>query len=91
MSDAEAQMQKLRQRFHARAASDRSAIISALEAGDRSRLLHLAHGLAGVAGIFGYAEIGGHASALEEAVDAGVDDAAVKPLGQALIEALARV
>ena len=91
MSDAEAQMQKMRQRFHERAASDRSAIISALEAGDRSRLLHLAHGLAGVAGIFGYADIGGHASALEEALDAGVGDAAVKEFGQALIEALGRV
>ena len=91
MSDAEAQTQKLRQRFHERAASDRSAIISALEAGDRSRLLHLAHGLAGVAGIFGYADIGGHASALEEALDAGVGDVAVKEFGQALIEALGRV
>ena len=91
MSDAEAQMQKMRQRFHERAASDRSVIISALEAGDRSRLLHLAHGLAGVAGIFGYADIGGHASALEEALDASVGDAAVKEFGQALIEALGRV
>ena len=90
MSDAEVQMQKLRQRFQARAASDRSALISALEAGDRSRLLHLAHGLAGVAGIFGYADIGGHASALEEAVELGADDAAVKALGQELIEALGR-
>ena len=91
MSDTEAQMQKLRQRFQARAASDCAAIIKALEAEDRPRLLHLAHGLAGVAGIFGYVDIGVRASALEEAVDVGAVDADVKELGQALIEALNRV
>lgn len=90
MSDTEAQMQKLRQRFQARAGSDRVAIMTALEAEDRPRLLHLAHGLAGVAGIFGYVDIGVRASALEEAVEAAAADADVKELGKALIEALDR-
>lgn len=91
MSDTDTQMQQLRQRFHLRAASDRVAVLSALEIGDRPRILHLAHGLAGIAGIFGYGDIGAHASVLEAAVDAGADDAVLRGLGQALIEALDRV
>lgn len=91
MSDAEAQMRRLRERFLARAESDRATMISALAVGDRAGLLKLAHGLAGVAGIFGYGDISSRASALEDAVDAGAGEEMVSVLAQALIDALGRV
>ena len=90
MSGMERQMQEMRQRFQQRAASDRAAIEAALAAGDCPRLLPLAHGLAGVAGIFGYGEISSSASALEEALDADAEDEKVSLLAQALIGALDR-
>lgn len=90
MSDMEAQMQKMRERFRERAASDRAAVAAALDVGDHPRLLHLAHGLAGVAGIFGYSDISSHASALEDAVDGGAGGEKISLLAQALMEALDR-
>lgn len=91
MSGPDARMAILRQRFHVRAAADRAAIATALEAGDRGRLLHLAHGLAGIAAIFGHADVGARAAALEEAVDQGLGDACLADPCQALIAALDEV
>lgn len=88
MTEADARMALLRQRFKARASADRAAIAEALGAGDRDQLLHLAHGLAGIAGIFGHAEVGACASSVEAAIDAAEPEAELAALTQALIAAL---
>lgn len=91
MADPEGQMALLRERFHARANTDRAAILMALDAGDRAALLRLAHGLAGVAGIFGYADVSAKAAAVEEAVEVGETGDALMRKGVALIAALEAV
>lgn len=84
-------MDKLRQRFHQRAASDRVEIVTALRDSDRPGLLRLAHGLAGIAAIFGYGEVSARASELEDGVERQVNEAALADLGEALIAALDQV
>ena len=81
-------METLRRRFHVRASDDRAGIADALRQGDRGRLLVLAHGLAGIAGIFGQGDVGNRAAALENAVEQGADEAMVQTLGDALVAAL---
>ena len=88
MTDPQAQMALLRERFLLRARADRAAIMAALDAGDRDRLLRLAHGLAGIAGIFGHADVGARASVLEDAVEAGEAGAALMAKARALADAL---
>ena len=69
-------IQALRGRFLERARADRNAIAAAWDAGDDEALRGLSHGLAGNAGMFGYAEIGEAARNLEDALseDRPVDD-----------------
>ena len=91
MSGPDQKMEMLRQRFHQRAASDRAEIAQALRQGDYPQLLRLAHGLAGIAAIFGYGEVSARASALEDGVEREFDREALAELGGALIEALDEV
>jgi len=91
MSEPDRRMEMLRQRFHQRAASDSVEIQAALQRRDYPRLLHLAHGLAGIAAIFGYAEVSARASALEDGVEGGLEYPTIAKLSAALIVALERV
>ena len=78
----------LKARFRVRARTDRAALEDALGAGDRAALLTLAHGLSGVAGIFGHADVSARAARVEEAIDAALDDPALAGLTADLIAAL---
>lgn len=60
-------MAALRQRFAASLADHAGRIGELLEAGDVEGVRALAHGLAGRAGIFGYAELGELARTVDEA------------------------
>ena len=91
MSGSDQKMEMLRERFHRRAASDRAEIVVALRQGDFPQLLRLAHGLAGIAAIFGYQEVSVQASALEDGIEREVDGTALANLGGALIAALDEV
>ncbi|HJT41576.1 MAG TPA: hypothetical protein VJ762_14700 [Sphingobium sp.] len=91
MKGADAQLEALRRRFHARARTDSASILVALKERDREKLLYLAHGLAGIAGIFGHAEIGAQAAAVEEGLEAGLDEAGLAHRALALVAALEQV
>ncbi|MGN6499707.1 MAG: Hpt domain-containing protein [Tsuneonella sp.] len=76
MTPLEGKLAELAARFSARAPQEREAIAAALAAGDAAVVIDRAHKLAGIAGMFGHAEVGAAALALEEAVRAGGDGAA---------------
>lgn len=69
MSGTDPRMATLRGRFVARAAKDHKALAAARAAGDCAAIRDIAHALAGAAGIFGFAEIGVAARAVDEAQD----------------------
>lgn len=84
MNDFDAKMEALRTRFIVRAHRDRVSLNAALAARDYATLRNVAHGLAGMAGMFGYDALGAAASTLEESVEinsgpagtSGIEDAA---------------
>lgn len=88
MSEFDDRMAQLRARFVARAAEQRAQLVAALLAGDHDEMRRLAHGLSGSAGVFGFPEISADAQALEEAVDEGVEEEALKRLAGTLLERL---
>ncbi|MNV43636.1 Hpt domain protein [compost metagenome] len=59
-------LEPLRARFRERAGADGLALANALARGDAAEIERLAHGLAGAAGLFGYAEVGSMALQIDE-------------------------
>jgi len=56
----------LRIRFRARAAEEATALAEALAGGDAAGIERIAHGLAGAAGLFGFADVGAAAVAVDQ-------------------------
>jgi HPt (histidine-containing phosphotransfer) domain-containing protein len=73
VSTIESKLAELAARFAARAPAMRAAIAAALAAGDTPAVIEGAHKLAGIAGMFGHADIGDAALALEDAAMTGAD------------------
>lgn len=71
-------MAEFHARFLARAAGDAGRIREALAAGDFATIRTVCHGLSGNAGMFGFDDIGAEAQAVEEAIDSGAAEAAVR-------------
>lgn len=69
MNEYDRKMMQLADRFAARLASERRALVRARN--DQQAMIACAHNLAGIAGIFGRADIGSAAFALEERLRAG--------------------
>ena len=88
MSALDAKMDELGRRFAARAAEERAGLAAALAADDRETLQARAHKLAGIAPMFGHAEIGEAALALELAAEEGGDVAPVVARLDGLLAAL---
>jgi HPt (histidine-containing phosphotransfer) domain-containing protein len=63
--------QELRRDFIARAEAQARDLRAAADVGDWGKVRSIAHKLAGSAGLFGFADIGTTASALEEEIDTG--------------------
>lgn len=84
-------MAEFRERFLERAAEDAEAIRQALSAGDHATIRTLCHGLSGSAGMFGFADLGMLAEAVEQAVDRGAGDDEVRRLSEDLLTRLARL
>ena len=82
-------LEPLRVRFRKRAGVESQELADALARGDMPTVERLAHGLAGVAGLFGYADIG--ALALEIDGDFARGEAPPTDTVQALIAALKRL
>jgi HPt (histidine-containing phosphotransfer) domain-containing protein len=61
----------LRIEFRRRAARDRAALIESLAAGDIGQVECIAHGLAGSAGMFGFADVAEAALAIDEGFATG--------------------
>lgn len=76
----------LRARFQARAAIEAAALAEALAAGEAAEVERIAHGLAGAAGLFGFADVGAAAIAVDQAFAAGrpIDAAKVDRLIETL-------
>jgi HPt (histidine-containing phosphotransfer) domain-containing protein len=81
----------LLQRFLERSAADLILLCAYPDHVSREAVGFVAHRLAGAAGVFGYAEVGDAAAALEAALEQGVPDESmpVLPLAQALTAMLA--
>ncbi|HEV2078566.1 MAG TPA: Hpt domain-containing protein [Allosphingosinicella sp.] len=90
MTGFEDKMAQLRERFLARAESDRAKLVAAATLDDRAELRRLAHGLSGSAAVFGFPDIGLDAQALEEAVDSDADEGELRRLCALLTDRLAR-
>lgn len=88
MSGLESKLAEFAARFVARVPEERAAIAEALAKRDMPALIDRAHKLAGIAGMFGHADIGAAALALEETALAGRDCARE---GAALIALLDRL
>jgi HPt (histidine-containing phosphotransfer) domain-containing protein len=76
----------LRARFQARAAIEATALAEALAGGEAVEVERIAHGLAGAAGLFGFADVGAAAIAVDQDFAAGrpIDTAKVKRLIETL-------
>jgi HPt (histidine-containing phosphotransfer) domain-containing protein len=82
----EERMAALRARFATAAPAEAAELEYALEAGDADAMRRIAHGLAGRAGMFGFAALGAAALRADEASDAQLPKAA-----RALLMALREV
>ena len=91
MTAFEQRMAEFHARFLVRAAEDADKIEAALADGDFTALRVICHGLSGNAGMFGFAELGSQAQAVEDTVDAGEPEASVRALASELLRQLAGV
>jgi len=89
MSPLDDKLAELRARFVRRSADAVAAIDRATAEGDREALIERAHAIAGIAGLFGFGEIGAAALDLEECGRAGGDIEAAASRLRAMLVALA--
>ena len=85
MTDFDAQIAALRERFVTRMAAERVVIAAELARGGWIAVRDICHGLSGLAGVFGYAPIGDAARAVEDAVDDGAGPEIVRELAAVLL------
>lgn len=88
MTGLDSKLAQLAARFAARAPAERAAIANAMASCDTAALVDRAHKLAGIAGMFGHADIGAAALALEDAALAGQDCSQQGALLLALLDGL---
>jgi HPt (histidine-containing phosphotransfer) domain-containing protein len=91
LSDMDARMAQLRERFRTRAADDRERIAAALDAGDLREIHRLAHALSGSAGVFGFPQVSEDAAAVENAIDEARPAGEIGALCAQLLRRLAAV
>lgn len=84
-------MAEFRERFLERSARNAESIGQALAAGDHATIRIVCHGLSGSAGMFGFADVGTLAEAVEQAVDRGAGEDEVRRLSEDLLARLARL
>ena len=85
MTDFDAQISALRERFVARMATERVVIADELDRGGWGAVRDVCHGLSGLAAMFGLAPIGDAARAVEDAVDDGAPPEAIRALAAVLL------
>lgn len=91
MADFDARMAALRARFIAQVAQEAALITSHARGGAWGEVRSLCHGLAGRAGMFGFAPLGDAAREVEEAIDAEASEPALRPLVERLLAETARL
>lgn len=84
-------MAEFRERFLERSARDAESIRQALATCDHAAIRIVCHGLSGSAGMFGFADVGTFAEAVEQAVDRGAGEDEVRRLAEDLLTHLARL
>ena len=87
MTDFEGRMAALRARFVDQARDEAAAIACHVAAGEWQSVRDICHGLAGRAGMFGFAALGDAARAVEEAIDEGAPPERLALLADALLGA----
>lgn len=91
MTPFEQRMAEFHERFLERAARDAESISQALSAGDHATVRTICHGLSGNAGMFGFADVGTLAEAVEHAVERHANDEEVRRLSEDLLARLGRL
>jgi HPt (histidine-containing phosphotransfer) domain-containing protein len=91
MSEFEARMAVLRERFRERAAQAECQIRDAMARGDREALERASHSLSGSAGIFGHAELGLAAEQVELGIEADIPANVLEARCEFLLERLVHV
>lgn len=91
MADFDARMAALRERFVAQTAREARAMAEHVQAQRWDAVRDLCHGLAGRAGMFGFAALGEVAREVEEAVDAGRSPVRLRTLIDRLLAEVPRI
>lgn len=90
MTDINAALAPIRERFRSRCAEDAASLRSALAQEEDALARSLSHRLAGLAGTIGFPDISNAAADLEEAIDAALPRARVAEEAAALLALLDR-
>jgi HPt (histidine-containing phosphotransfer) domain-containing protein len=90
MNGFDQRLADLRRRFLERTRKERMQLASACQTIDREELRRVSHGLAGSAGIFGFADLGRSAQTLEEAIYRDAGNGEIRALAEELIALLDR-
>jgi HPt (histidine-containing phosphotransfer) domain-containing protein len=85
VTEFDARMAELRERFVTRMVAERVEIEAELARGGWGAVRDVCHGLSGLAGVFGLAPIGDAARAVEDAVNDGASAEAIRALGAVLL------
>jgi len=85
VTEFDAQMAALRERFLTRMATEREIITAELARGGWVAVRDVCHGLSGLAAVFGFAPIGDAARTVEDAVDDGAGPEAIRELAAVLL------
>lgn len=88
MSDFDGRMAALRRQFLERTRLDLALFLAATKLGDAAEIRSISHRIAGIAGVFGYAELGRKARSVEDALDRGAPVPEMNQLYAAVVDAI---
>lgn len=86
MADFQARLAALRERFVAQTGRQAKTMTECVREGRWAEARDICHVLAGGAGMFGFGALGDAAREVEEAVDAGLEEAQLRDLAARLLE-----
>ena len=86
MADFQSRLAALRERFVAQASAQTATVADCIRDGRWVELRDICHVWAGGAGMFGFGALGDTAREVEEAIDAGLDEARLRVLAARLLD-----
>lgn len=88
MTEFNNQIAALRRRFLDRTEGDLVTLVAAVERGDFEQIRSISHRIAGIAGVFGFPELGAKARFIEDALELGAPEEIMRPLYASLLCAI---